>query len=65
MHAQEVIVVDLEWNRERIAEVPSQPSGLGWLPNGVLPAVSMADRKLPRRSTGFKQRSGPDQENCS
>ncbi len=29
-----------------IAEVPNQPSGLGWLPDGRLLIVSMIDRKL-------------------
>jgi sugar lactone lactonase YvrE len=31
---------------ELILEVPSQPSGLGWLPTGELLFVSMLDRKL-------------------
>jgi sugar lactone lactonase YvrE len=31
------------------AEVPQQPSGLGWLPDGRLIVVSMRDRKLLRR----------------
>ena len=31
---------------ELILEVPSQPSGLGWLPSGELLFVSMLDRKL-------------------
>jgi sugar lactone lactonase YvrE len=31
------------------AEVPGQPSGLGWLPNGQLLVVSMRDRRLLRR----------------
>ena len=31
------------------AEVPHQPSGLGWLPDGRLLVVSMRDRKLLRR----------------
>lgn len=30
-------------------EVPAQPSGLGWLPDGQLVWVSMKDRKLMRR----------------
>ena len=33
------------------AEVPQQPSGLGWLPDGRLLIVSMRDRKLVRRET--------------
>jgi sugar lactone lactonase YvrE len=31
------------------AEVPGQPSGLGWLPDGRLVIVSMRDRKILRR----------------
>ena len=48
MHAHEVVAVDLEGARETIAEVPNQPSGLGWLPDGRLLIVSMTDRKLLR-----------------
>jgi sugar lactone lactonase YvrE len=33
------------------AEVPEQPSGLGWLPDGRLLIVSMRDRKIIRRET--------------
>jgi len=43
-----VHAVDLEGNDERIVEVASQPSGLGWLPNGDLLVTSMLDRKLMR-----------------
>jgi sugar lactone lactonase YvrE len=35
---------------ELVVEVPTQPSGLGWMPNGDLLIVSMTDRKLLRRS---------------
>src|ERR1700761_6472062 len=31
------------------AEVPGQPSGLGWLPDGQLLVVSQRDRKILRR----------------
>jgi sugar lactone lactonase YvrE len=48
MHAHEVVAVDLEGKRETIVEVPNDPSGLGWLPNGDLIIVSMKDRKLLR-----------------
>lgn len=34
---------------EVIAEVPQQPSGLGWLPDGRMLIVSMLDRKLLRQ----------------
>jgi sugar lactone lactonase YvrE len=33
------------------AEVPAQPSGLGWLPDGRLLVVSMRDRRLLRRES--------------
>lgn len=33
------------------AEVPGQPSGLGWLPDGRLLIVSMRDRSILRRET--------------
>ncbi len=33
---------------ERVAEVPGQPSGLGWLPDGSLLIVSMTDRRVLR-----------------
>jgi sugar lactone lactonase YvrE len=35
--------------RRREADVPSQPSGLGWLPDGQLLVVSMLDRTVLRR----------------
>ena len=37
---------------EIVAEVPTQPSGLGWLPDGRLLIVSMLDRKLLRQEPG-------------
>ena len=33
------------------AEVPAQPSGLGWLPDGRLLVVSMRDQRVLRRET--------------
>ncbi len=47
-----VYAVDLEGNREAIVEVPGQPSGLGWLPNGDLLIVSMRDQKVMRWNGG-------------
>lgn len=49
-YAHEVLRVDLDGRRERVAQVPNQPSGLGWLPDGSLLIVSMTDRKLLRLS---------------
>jgi len=34
---------------EKVLDVPQQPSGLGWLPDGRMLVVSMRDRKLLRR----------------
>ena len=48
MHAQEVLAVDMAGRLERIAHVPQDPSGLGWLPDGRLLVVSMRDRRLLR-----------------
>ena len=49
-YAHTVFAADLaSGERERICEVPGQPSGLGWLPDGRLLVVSMLDRKVLRR----------------
>ncbi len=48
MHAHQVIAVDMAGRSEVICEVPAQPSGLGWLPDGRMLIVSMLDRKLLR-----------------
>ncbi len=48
MHSQQVLAVDLDGKAETIVEVPQDPSGLGWLPDGRLLVVSMQDRKLMR-----------------
>jgi sugar lactone lactonase YvrE len=40
--------VGLNGRRETVVEVPGQPSGLGWLPDGRLLVVSMTDRRLLR-----------------
>lgn len=37
---------------ETVVEVPGQPSGLGWLPDGRLLVVSMRDRRLLRLDGG-------------
>ena len=52
MHDQEVSTVDLEGNRETVVRVPTQPSGLGWLPDGTLLVVSMTDKKLMKLVDG-------------
>jgi sugar lactone lactonase YvrE len=48
MHAHKVRAVDMDGNAEDIVDVPTWPSGLGWLPDGRLLIVSMTDRRLLR-----------------
>jgi sugar lactone lactonase YvrE len=48
MHDQRVFAADLDGRTETIVDVPQDPSGLGWLPDGRLLVVSMKDRKLLR-----------------
>ncbi len=48
MHANRVMTVDLDGRSSVVCEVPNQPSGLGWLPDGRMLVVSMTDRKLMR-----------------
>lgn len=48
MSAGRVMTVDMEGNLEAIVDIPGQPSGLGWLPDGRLLIVSMVDRRLLR-----------------
>lgn len=49
MHSSVVLALDVETGAtETVVEVPGKPSGLGWLPDGQLLAVSMEDRRLLR-----------------
>ena len=48
MAARRVATVDLNGSAETVVEVPGQPSGLGWLPDGRMLVVSMTDRRLLR-----------------
>ena len=48
IRAHRVMTVDLEGKADTVIEVPGQPSGLGWLPDGRLLVVSMTDRRLLR-----------------
>src|SRR6266571_6468384 len=52
MHGQRVVTVTPDGIVEPIVEVPMQPSGLGWLPDGRLLVVSMTDRRLLRLAPG-------------
>jgi sugar lactone lactonase YvrE len=47
-----VQTVDEAGNAETIVEVPGQPSGLGWRPDGTMLVVSMTDRRLMRFADG-------------
>ncbi|MBU2643704.1 SMP-30/gluconolactonase/LRE family protein [bacterium] len=49
---RKLMTVDLDGHLEEIAEVPGQPSGMGWLPDGSLLVVSMVDRRLLRLQDG-------------
>lgn len=48
-YTHRVLTVDGQGRTETVAEVPGQPSGLGWLPDGRLLVVSMRDRRLLRQ----------------
>lgn len=48
MHKHQVMRISADGEAEVVVEVPQQPSGLGWLPNGDLLVVSMVDRRLLR-----------------
>ena len=52
MEAGRVMTVDLDCKTETVVEVPGQPSGLGWLPDGRLLIVSMLDQRLLRLDPG-------------
>jgi sugar lactone lactonase YvrE len=47
-YSHAVYTVDLAGHLEKQFDVPGQPSGLGWLPNGDLLVVSMRDQKVMR-----------------
>ena len=52
MGAARVMAVDLDGRAEEMVTVPNRPSGLGWLPDGRLLIVSMADRRVLRLDAG-------------
>jgi sugar lactone lactonase YvrE len=45
-----VQAIDPDGRAEEVMQVPTAPSGLGWLPDGSLLVVSMADRRVLRRA---------------
>ena len=48
-YTHRVLAVSMDGGAETVAEVPNQPSGLGFLPDGRMLIVSMRDRKVLRR----------------
>lgn len=46
-----IFTISPEGERRKVLDVPNQPSGLGWLPDGSLVFVSMLDHKVMRRAT--------------
>lgn len=48
-YTHRVVAVSMDGDVETVAEVPEQPSGLGFLSDGRLLIVSMRDRKILRR----------------
>jgi sugar lactone lactonase YvrE len=46
-----VQAIDPDGRAEEVMQVPAAPSGLGWLPDGSLLVVSMADRRVLRRAS--------------
>ena len=51
-HDRRVVVMDPDGKSETVVEVPQQPSGLGWLPDGRMLVVSMLDRRVLRIEDG-------------
>jgi sugar lactone lactonase YvrE len=51
-HNRRVVRMDPSGKAETLVEVPEQPSGLGWLPDGRMLIVSMLDRRLLRLEDG-------------
>ncbi len=48
-YTHRVLAIEPGGSTETVAEVPQQPSGLGWLPDGRALIVSMRDRRVLRR----------------
>ncbi len=57
-YSHRVLAMAEDGTTETIAEVPAQPSGLGWLPGGELLIVSMLDRRLLRLGAGGLETHG-------
>jgi sugar lactone lactonase YvrE len=48
-YTHQVLRVNLQGEVTPVAEVPGQPSGMGWLPDGRLLVVSMRERRILRQ----------------
>lgn len=51
-HDRRVVRMDPSGKADTLVEVPQQPSGLGWLPDGRMLIVSMLDRRVLRLEDG-------------
>jgi sugar lactone lactonase YvrE len=51
-YTHRVLRIDGDGKAELVVEVPNQPSGLGWLPDGRMLIVSMKDHKIMRLEGG-------------
>jgi sugar lactone lactonase YvrE len=51
-HDRRVVRMDPSGQADTVVEVPEQPSGLGWLPDGRMLIVSMLDRRVLRLEQG-------------
>jgi sugar lactone lactonase YvrE len=51
-HDHRVVAMTPDGRAETVVEVPQQPSGLGWLPDGSMLVVSMLDRRVLRLADG-------------
>jgi sugar lactone lactonase YvrE len=51
-HDHRVVAMSPDGTAETVVEVPQQPSGLGWLPDGRMLVVSMLDRRVLRLEDG-------------
>lgn len=52
MHDHVVYKIGMDGQREKVVDVPGQPSGIGFLPDGTPLIVSMHDRKLMKLVDG-------------
>lgn len=51
-YTHRVLRISADGDAETVVEVPGQPSGLGWQPDGSMLIVSMTDRKIMRLRDG-------------